>query len=1040
MTKFAVKNHITMLLLAAILLIAGTMSYRGLPKESFPEIKIPLIFVTVIYPGATPEDMESLVTEKIEDKLEGLDGLKAVTSVSGDGYSSITVEFYPTVEVETALRRVKDKVDEAQPNLPVDVEKPFVQELNFSNIPVFVISLSADYGTERLEELAEALRTRIASVPGVLDAKVTGKQEREIAIDADPDRLKQYGLSLNDLLHAVQAQHQNIPGGVLRAGGNRFSVTLTGEIRDPEGFRDIIVRSEEGALVRLGDVADVGFRYARDRSTIFRLNGENSLAISVTKRTGVSIIDLVDDIKALVEESKPGWPAGTRVEYTMDQAKDIRMIVNELQNHIISGVLLVVLLLSFFLGFRNSFFISLAIPFSMMIGFLVLDWMDVSLNMVVLFSLIVALGMLVDDGIVVMENIYRHLQMGKDRVAAAIDGAREVTWPVIMASATTIMAFIPILFIPGIMGQFMKYLPITVMVTLVGSLFVAFLFNPVFAALFMRSGGKSLDGETGDSFEKYRKLYRRAVSRVIVRPVLVAVFCVLFIIGGIVSYARFGTGADFFPITEPNVVAVEVTGPLGIDIAATDSALQIVEQALFEMPADMGDVESYSGVVGFGKVDFGDRQPESHQAYVDVKFTDFESRRVSSWTSMQWMRENIPPLLPGWRVSVKQQNEGPPQGYPVELEISGPDFAVLSVLADSVERRLARVPGLVNIDNDYDPVRPEIAITIDRVQAKRLGISTSEAAMAVRGAIHGFEAGKFRVGRDEHDIMVRLNPETRESFGGLDRITVPHDGDNIPLSSFARVEQQASLASVRRLDGRRTVQVWAELEPGTRDEATPKAAAMAAVRDLALPPGYTMVPGSGNREQEETQEYLGGALFVALGLVLFTMVLKFNSIAHPFMVLAGIFLSFGGAFWGLLMMNVTFSIIMSGIGIIALAGVVAKNSIVLIEFINKLREDGLELREAIVEAGAMRLRPVVLTSVTTMIALLPMATGVGFDFLHFEPILRSETSMFWRPMAWALFWGLFFNTALILFVIPTIYYAWEKLKGRIARKFGRAAA
>lgn len=1036
MTKFAVKNTVTTLVLAVILLIAGALSYVRLPRESFPEIKIPLVFVTVLYPGASPEDMEKLVTEKIEDKLEGLDGLKKVSSVSGESYATIQVEFNTNVEVETALRRVKDKVDEARPELPADIEEPVVQELNFSSIPIFVLSLSADYEQELLDEIAENLKDRIGAINGVLEAKLTGKREREIAIDADPVKLREYGVSLNDLVAAVQTQHRNIPGGTLTAGGNRFSVKITGEVESPHKFGDLVVRAQGRTLVRLRDVATVTFDYARDQTTIFRLNGKRTLAISVTKRVGANILDVVDEAKRVVEESRASWPVGTSVDYTMDQSKDIRHIVNELQNHIILGVIFVVLTLSFFLGFRNSLFISTAIPFSMMIGFLVLEVLGITLNMVVLFSLIIALGMLVDDGIVVVENIYRHLQMGKDRVTAAIDGTREVMVPVTTATLTTIAAFFPILFMPGVMGQFMKYLPITVIVTMTGSLFVAFIFNPVFAALFMNN--KDTHRMEGESawFERFKDFYRKMLDRAVDHPFLVLGFCVLFVFSSFFVYGAFGKGAVFFPISEPKVVAVEVTGPLGVDLATTQRAMQEVERKLFAIPEDKGHVESYSTVVGLAKptMGTGDVQPESHKGYIDVSFVDYEKRRVDTWTSMQWMQDSIPPVLPGWKVSVKKQEDGPPTGYPVNFELIGEDFAVLSAYADSVKARLATVPGLVNIDDDYDPVRPEISVTVDRDRARQLGVSTSEVALAVRGSIQGFEAGKFRVGKEEHDIMVRLAPETRESFAGLDRITVPSPSGPIPLTSLATTTQQASMASIRRLDGKRTVQIWAELAPGTVDETRPKMAALAAVKDLKLPSGYTLQTGSANRDQEESQAFLGLAFLIAVALVLMTMVAQFNSISQPMMVFVGIMLSVGGVFYGLTFMRVTFSIMMSGIGIIALAGVVAKNGIVLIDFINHLRKEGHDLRHAVVEGGATRLRPVLLTAIAAMIALVPMATGKGFDFTHFSFIWRSESGMWWAPLAWAIFWGLFFNTILTLVAVPTLYYAWEGRKLRRAEK------
>jgi multidrug efflux pump subunit AcrB len=1030
MTKFAVKNPVTVLVLAAILLIAGGMSYKSLPLESFPEIKVPLIFVNVVYPGASPEDIEKLITEKIEDKLEGVDGLKKLTSQSLESMAMIQAEFTTDVEVETALRRVKDKVDEAKADLPEDAEEPVVQELNFSNIPIFVISLSSDYEAERLDQVAEELKDRIKTIPGILDAQLTGKQEKEVAIDVDPARMYQYGVSLNDIVQTVQSQHRNIPGGTLKAGGNRFSIQLTGELDDAAEFGDLVVRSDGTSLVRIRDVAKVSFGYARDRQTVFRMDGKSSIAISVTKRTGSNIVKLVDEVKAAVEEVKPAWPQGTRVTYSFDQSIAIRRMARELQNHILTGLVLVVGILSFFLGFRNSFFISTAIPFSMMMGFLVLDYMGITLNMVVLFSLVIALGMLVDDGIVVVENIYRHMQMGKGRKQAAIDGTREVMLPVTTATVTTVFAFLPLLLMPGMMGQFFSYLPITVSVTLMGSLFVAFVFNPVFASLFMNRNSKGMEHDGGERFEKVKNWYKGLLERFVGRPFLVSLFCLLFVAGGIMAYGVLGKGVTFFPKIDPLVAAVEVEGPIGIDINETDSALKMVERKLFTMPKDSADVDSYSGVVGFGKSDMGmgDRSPESNKAYVDVAFVDYHYRKVNSWLSMEWMQNAMKDILPGWEVRVKQQQEGPPQGHPVSFEVVGKDYAVLSGLASQLKSEIEGIPDLAAVDWDYEPVRPELRVDIDREQAKAMGVSTADVAMAVRGSIHGLEAAKFRVGKDEHNVMIRLDPETRENFAGIDRITIPHEGARVPLTSLARITQGASLAKINHLDGQRTIQVWADLAPGVMDESGPKQKALEIAEGINPPPGYSIVTGSSNREQEETTEFLKKAFFIAVALVFLTMVAQFNSVLQPFLVLIGIILSVGGVFWGLLIVQTQFAIMMTGIGIIALAGVVAKNGIVLIDFINHLRREGHPLREAVIEGGATRLRPVLLTAVTAMIGLLPMATGKGIDFLGFALETKSESSLWWAPMAWGIFWGLLFNTLLVLVVVPTFYYAWEKRK------------
>ncbi len=1036
MTKFAVKNPVTVLVLAVMLLLAAAMSYMSLPRESFPETKIPYIFVNTVYPGASPQDIEKLITEKIEDQLEGMDGVKKITSQSMESVSAVQIEFKTSVEVETALRRVKDKVDQAKGDLPEDAEDPLVQELNFSNIPVFIVSLTADYDMERLERVAEDLKDRIATVPGVLEAKVTGKQDKEIAIDVDPAKLTAYGIPLRDISSAISAQHRNIPGGSLKAAGNSFSIKMTGEIKDPDAFGDVVVRAEGSKIVRVRDLATVKFGWSRERSSIARLDGKPSLAITVTKRTGENIIDLIDEAKKVVEEQSASWPHGTKADYSLDQSIQIQEMVTELTNHIITGLVLVIGILTFFLGFRNSFFISTAIPFSMGMGLIVLQMSGVTLNMVVLFALVLALGMLVDDGIVVVENIYRHLSMGKTRFQASIDGTKEVMLPVATATLTTISAFVPIMWMPGVMGSFMKFLPITVSVTLAASLFVAFVFNPVFASLFMHNNPDHHDEEGGGLFMKFRAFYGKTLENTLERPLVLLLLCTLFVFAGIGAYGMFGKGVAFFPKSEPEVIAVEIEGPLGLDIYKTDEAIREIEQAALKMPKTEADIASVSTVVGSGKSDFnlGGSRTEPNKAYIDVKFARFEHREVSVWTSQKWMEDNLLGMLPGWNMKIKEQQRGPSTGKPIELLVQGEDFAVIGQYADSVAARLRLIPELTNVTTDYNPAQPEIRVDVDREQAKRFGVGTSEVAMAVRGSLYGFEAGKFRVGKDEHKIMVRLDAATRENFRSLDQITIPHEGASIPLNSVARFTQEAGLASINRLDGVRTVQVTAELAPGQRDEGGPKAKATAMIKNLNVPDGYSIHPGTSSKDQDETKAFMITALLIAMFLVFFTMVLQFNSLFQPFLILIGVFLALGGVFWGLLIVQTQMSIIMTGVGIIALAGVVAKNGIVLIDFMNKLREEGRPLKEVAVEGGKTRLRPVMLTAITAMIGLLPMATGVGIDWVNLGIVTKSQTAAMWAPLAWAIFWGLLFNTALVLLVTPVLYYSYyhfvEKLKAR----------
>ncbi len=1038
MTKFAVKNPISVLVLAVMILLTGFMSYRGMPSESFPEIKIPLIFINTILPGGTPQDIELLVTRKIEDKLEGIDGVKKITSQSLESVSSIQVEFNPDVDVSIALQRVRDKVEQAKGELPTDAEDPLVQELNFSNIPIFTLSLTSDYSIEQLEEVAEELKDKMEVIPGILEVKVTGKREKEIAIDVDPEKLRSYNMNLGEISGAISNQHRNVPGGTLLSGGTRYSLKVTGELKNPEDFGKIVVKQENGRIIRLRDIATVTFAYTREPATISRLDGKPSLTINLTKRTGENIITIVDEAKRIVEESKARWPKGTHVAFTFDQSVDIRHMVNELQNHIILGVIFVMLSLWFFLGFRNSFFISTAIPFSMLIGFIVLSAMGVTLNMVTLFSLVIALGMLVDDGIVVVENIYRHMAEGKSKVESAIQGTKEVMIPVTTATITTVAAFMPIIGMPGVMGDFMKYLPITVSVTLLASLFVAFFFNPTFAALFMTTDAKHHDEEGGHAFLRFRNAYMAMLAKLVDRPILVALGCISFVIGGIVAYGAFGTGTVFFPKVEPDVVSMEIEGPLGLTIDRSDSSLKKLEERLFNIPKSVADIEHISALSGMGKGNmFSGGNGEPHKAYVNMKFPTFEDRKVSSWITAQWANDSLLEILPGWKVSVKEQESGPPRGKPVSFEISGEEFSVLSALSDSVVTRLKTVKNLVNIGTDYDPAQPELRIDIDRDQAKYLGVNTVVAASSVRSAIYGIEAGKFRQGENEYKIMVRNAPDSRESRGAIEDIVVSLEGKNVPLSTIAEVTEGAGLASIKHLARKRTVQVWAEIAPGVQDEQKVQREAAESVKSLISPSGYSVGTGSDNKDQQETQAYIGKALLIAIGLVFLTMVAQFNSLFQPFLVLIGIVLAIGGVFWGLLFTGVTFSFMMSGVGIVALAGVVAKNSIILIDFTNHLRSQGMAVRDAVLEAGKTRMRPVILTALTAMIGLLPMATGIGFDFAHFELVLKAKTSMYWASMAWAIFWGLLFNTFLVLIATPTFYLAYVRLSDWVAGLFGK---
>jgi multidrug efflux pump subunit AcrB len=662
---------------------------------------------------------------------------------------------------------------------------------------------------------------------------------------------------------------------------------------------------------------------------------------------------------------------------------------------------------------------------------------------------VIALGMLVDDGIVVVENIYRHYQMGKTRIEAAIDGTKEVMLPVTTATITTIVAFLPILWMPGIMGGFMRYLPITISVTLAASLFVAFIVNPMLASLFMTREDATESDEEKGLFGLLKRTYSSTLEGLLSNPkrglistAALTVFSIFFVFGGIAFFGALGKGVEFFPSIEPKVVAVTVEGSVGSSLEQTNQALLELEKIILNIPEEFGDIKHITTIVGSAKAEMGGTsQAESHKGYLDITFTDYVDRKVESWTTMEWLQENVTEVLPAWEVTVKKQEEGPPQGYPVSFEIVGADYKVLAPMADSLQRAFAQIPGIVNVNTDFDPARPEMRVSVDRDHAARLGVSNTQVAQAVRGALYGVDAGNFRKGDDEYDIMVRYGPKYRESMEMMREVGISFDEGKkkVPLSSVAKVTQGAALASINHIGGNRTIQVWGEAEPGLTDQQSLKTKALEIVNNFDVPPGYSIEIGTSNKEQEETTAFLLKAFLVTVALVFVTMLFQFNSISQPLLVVFGIFLSLGGVFWGMTFVQLPFSIIMTGIGIISLAGIVAKNGIVLIDFINQLRMEGLSLERAVIDGGATRLRPILLTAITAMISLIPMATGIGFDFSHFEVVTRSETSLWWAPMAWAIFWGLAFNTVLVLVMIPVLYYAYELLRERVTGKMRYAS-
>ncbi|MFW6249693.1 MAG: efflux RND transporter permease subunit [Alkalispirochaetaceae bacterium] len=1016
MIKLFIQKQMAVFSFAALIVIMGIIAYVQLPRESSPEIKQPYIFINTTYVGVSAEDIESLVTQPIEQELDGMDGVKEITSESRQSVSFIFVEFTSDVTVETALRRVKDRVDLAKPRLPDDAEEPFVREFNVSDWPVFVVVLSHPDGVEIIDNSAELFQEDLKRVNGVLDVDVAGRPSKELAIELDPLKLQHYGLTIRDVITAIQAENVSIPGGVLRNEQRNYTLSVTGEIQDPREFNEIFVGNGE-VQVRLKEVGTARFKNA-ESETYSRLNGTPAITLSIKKRMGANILEVVDAVEARVAALEPTLPPRTEVVVSYDESRYIRDMLADLENNMATGFLLVLLVTVFFLGGRNSLFVSLAIPFSMLMSFFILQIMGVTLNMIVLFSLILALGMLVDNGIVIVENIFRHGSMGKSRTQAAVDGAREVSGPIIASTLTTCLAFFPIIFMPGIMGDFMKYLPITVIVVLGSSLVVALAINPTFCASFLEVSEKQMKkmNEGSGFFVKIQRSYEWLIRRATHKPGLTIGAAFVVVVAGFILFGNYGRDMLFFPALDPGRARVSIEAPQGTPLERTDEVVRELEQVVGATPASLENFESVSGRDG------ADTEP--HRGQIDLTFEPYAKREVSGREAVRELAQRVRQVT-GAVVKVSEAEEGPPDGDDVSYEVRGQDYTILGEISSSIYAILREYPQFKEINNDFEASRPEFQVSIDRGKAAHFGLSTSQIADTVRTAMNGATIGAYREGEEEYDIVVRYREEARNSLAMLRNLeVVAYDGTRIPLSAVAEVEPKSTVGVVKRRNLNRAVTVSANFDT----EIENREAIIAEISDRVgtvtsdLPPGYAIGTGAGLDVRNESTTFLVQAFVVALFLIFIILVAQFNSVADPFIILFSVFLSLGGVFWGFFAGQQNFVIIMSGIGCIALAGVAVNNSIVLVDYTHNLVRDGMHWRDAIIEAGKTRLRPVLLTALTTVLALVPMAVGVSFDVHSFRVVLGSESSEYWRAFAWTMLYGLSFATVMTLVVVPTLLH------------------
>ncbi|MCB9042027.1 MAG: efflux RND transporter permease subunit [Lewinellaceae bacterium] len=1124
-TSWAVDNKTAMYIITIIITLYGFYTFTTLPKEQFPDIVVPTISVTTVYVGNSPQDIENLVTRPIEKQIKGISGVKVnkVNSISMTDYSIIIVEFDTDITPELAKQKVKDAVDKAKTDLPANLtSQPDVVEFSFSDMPILFVNISGDYDGLKLKSFADKLKDRFESLPEVNKAEIVGAPEREIQINVDPLAMEKAMLTFNDISNAIANENMDISGGQLEVGDMERALRVKGQLASSLQLFDLVVKTPTGGNVRLQDIAEIKDTL-KQKESFARLNGKNVITLNIVKRPGENLIDCADQVKAIVAEMKVAeLPKDLAVVVTGDQSRQAATSFNELVNTIIIGFLLVLLVLMFFMGVTNAFFVALSVPLSVFVAFIFLPAADiivggnVTLNFIVLFALLFGLGIIVDDAIVVIENTHRIFDNGKVPILkAAKMAAGEVFVPVLAGTATVVAPFFPLLFWKGIIGKFMIYLPTILIFTLLASLIVAFIINPVFASSFMKPDEKAPPGKL-NIFKKWWLwalfivgiLARMAgikafgsfliilailliLNRLVIQDLIFAFqrwilpklmngyerllkwllkgrrpawsFFSVFILFFVSLFALILRNPDFpfFPSGQPNFIYVYLKMPIGTKAEETDRVLKQLEaktnQALASLkPGQPGSiVESIISNVAVNANNPMDnnRSVQSNLGRIQVSFVEFAQRPDQPTLPYLDSVRALVKGIPGAQVTVEQEAAGPPTEPPVNIEVAGDDFDAIAKVAKDLYNFLdtSRVDGIENLAVDVDLNNPEVAITVDKERAAIEGISTAQVGDAIRTALFGREASKLKDGEDEYDIMVRYNAEQRHNLQSLLNMRITFRDFNtgrirqVPISSVTNFDFTSTAGMVKRKNMKRTIQLQSGVTdltavPTINQELARKIEQFKA--SYSMPEGVSIIQTGESEQQQETNAFLGKALLIAMGLIFLILVLQFNSLSKPFIILSEILFSVIGVFFGYAITGMTMPTIMVLVGIIGLAGIVIKNGILLIEFTDELRKRGYKTREAAIEAGKVRIIPVLLTAVSTVLGLIPLAIGFNINFetllSDFDPQIwiGGDSVVFWGPLAWTIIFGLVFSFFLTLLMIPSMYLIAERLKRPMAKFYG----
>ncbi|NQV79313.1 MAG: efflux RND transporter permease subunit [Alphaproteobacteria bacterium] len=1015
----------TVLSALALILISGTIAYINIPKEAEPDINIPIIYVQMSHEGISPEDAERLLIRPMEQELRAIEGVMEMRSTGFEGGANVTLEFDAGFDVDKGMNDVREKVDLAKPELPEDTDEPTVNEVSSIGFPVLVATLSGGVPERTLYKMAEQLKDAIESIPTVLEAKIVGDRDEVLEVIVEPIKLESYNISNEELIRAINLNNQLVAAGALDSGQGRFTVKVPGLF---ETARDVLdlplkVSADGNGVVSLGDVTTIR-RTFKDRTSFARLNGQPAVALEITKRSGTNIIENNIAVRQVIGLFTAAWPENVQVTFSQDKMKFTQTILSELQNNILSAVLLVMIVVVGALGLRSGLLVGVAIPGSFLLGILIITMLGLTMNMVVMFSLILAVGMLVDGAIVVTEYADRRMAEGADRLEAYGDASKRMAWPIVASTATTLAAFAPLLFWPGIVGEFMGFLPITLIATLTASLIMALIFVPTLGSYFGKAN--SLTPKTVARFNAMESgdinqvggfigLYVKALKFFVKpapMPLITAVGSVAMLVGAAWLYAAHGTGVIFFPNVDPDNARVLVHARGNMSVDERDSLVRRVEDRVLLVD---GIRTVYTRTGGSSQ---GSNDPADVIGTMYVEFFDWDQRRPASEILTQ-IREDTA-SIPGVRVEAREPEEGPPTGKALRLELASPDPEALNVAVERINAAIQDIPGLI----DYEDSRPipgiEWRLSVDRNQAGRFGADVVSVGNVVKLVTNGIKVGDYRPddADEEVDIVVRF-PESSRTLAMLDELRILTPNGLVPVSNFVSREAQQKTGSLERVAGTRVLRIESEVLPGVLPDDIVKEIKLA-LENVDLPPNVLISFKGQDEEQAAAAAFLSKAFLVALFMMAIILVTQFNSFYHAFLILSAVILSTIGVILGLLVTGLPFSIVMTGVGIITLAGIVVNNNIILIDTYQILLRRGMDPYEAILRTGAQRMRPVLLTAITTIIGLMPMVTGVGINFITREVSVGAPSTQWWVLLATTVASGLAFATILTLVITPSM--------------------